>query len=325
MHPFVKSVLVPIILMTTLSLSLQAQNLVVNGDCEEYSDCPQGFSEAGRCTGWKAATCGTSDYYNNCSTNTSVSIPDNDCGTQAAFNGNGYLGIIGSSYSAGCENNSYTGHFWWEYLQGKLSVPLEQGKLYHFSMEVSLAECSDLVIKELGVYFSQTAISSTDSKPLPVNPQCVFFEPNYYTDTLNWIHLEADFVAEGNEQFLTIGNFRDSITNDTLRFANFYPETNLLLTYFFIDNIVLTSDDLISNAFTPDGDGVNDVWWLPMSEKPGVKTVSILNRWGNLIKEGDLNGFTWDGKTVDGSECSDGTYFYRVSNSSIAGFIELIR
>lgn len=46
---------------------------------------------------------------------------------------------------------------------------------------------------------------------------------------------------------------------------------------------------------------------------------------GNLIYEADLSGFSWNGKTENGNWCSDGTYFYRVSDSNIAGFIELMR
>lgn len=325
------------ILLMMLSLSVAAQqNLVVNGDFEEYSSCPlsestpfQNPKEIEKCIGWKAPTYGTSDYFNICASNPTISIPTNFGGEQAPFSGDGYLGAYLTSYTGGTGDDGYSGIMWWEYIQGHLIHPLEQGKLYKFSMEISLGEYSDLMINEIGVYFSNTSISSPNTAALTVNPQCVFFEPNYFSDTLNWIHLETYFISLGGEQFLTIGNFKDNVNTDTLRRYNHEPLIiNPYITYFYFDNLILTpvsSNIQTGNIFSPNGDNVNDFWQLSFSENPGNKTVSILNRWGNLITESDLNGFSWDGKTNDGKECSEGIYFYRVSDTDIAGFIQLIR
>lgn len=312
------------------------QNLVVNGDFEEYSECPTGFSdpsqnpkEIEKCIGWKAPTYGTSDYYNVCASNPNVSVPTNLFGEQPSFNGNGYVGGYFTNYNYGAGTDGYSGIMWWEYIQGRLVNSLEQGKVYRFSMEVSLAEGSDLVINEMGAFFSKDAVSSPNTSSLNVSPQCVFNDLNYFQDTVNWVHLETYFMASGGEQFLTIGNFKDNFTSDTLRRFDISPiNINPFITYFYIDHVVLidySSELTVANGFTPNGDGINDQWKLPFSGEIGQKKVSILNRWGNLIKEGDLNGFTWDGKTENGSECTDGTYFYRISNTNIAGFIELIR
>ncbi len=58
----------------------------------------------------------------------------------------------------------------------------------------------------------------------------------------------------------------------------------------------------IANAFTPDGDGVNDRFLKG-------KELIILNRWGQELYEG-TDG--WDGK-YDGKEVSPGTYFFIVT------------
>ena len=92
----------------------------------------------------------------------------------------------------------------------------------------------------------------------------------------------------------------------------------------YIDHVVLTEASVeIPNVFTPNGDGINDLWKL--SFLTGENTVSIINRWGNLVYESTLNEVSWDGKTQNDIEVSEGTYFYRISNSNIAGFIELVR
>jgi gliding motility-associated-like protein len=218
---------------------------------------------------------------------------------------------------------------WWEYIHGELTTLLEAGKIYRFSMEISLAEYSDLMISEMGAFFSDTPISSPNTAALNLIPQCVFTDINYFSDTENWMHLETYYQATGTEKYITIGNFRDNLTTDTLRRYNLEPlNPNPKASYFYIDNVQLidytwTLDP--TNVFSPNGDGVNDLWTLPYSDQKQPKKVTIMNRWGNLIKEGDLNGFSWDGKTEDGVDCAAGNYFFKISNTNIAGFIQLIR
>lgn len=64
----------------------------------------------------------------------------------------------------------------------------------------------------------------------------------------------------------------------------------------------------LPNVFTPNEDGVNDIY------KPIAKGISILNayvynRYGTLITSWDrVNGF-WDGSTTSALECRSGEYF----------------
>ncbi|MCE3226502.1 MAG: gliding motility-associated C-terminal domain [Bacteroidetes bacterium] len=63
--------------------------------------------------------------------------------------------------------------------------------------------------------------------------------------------------------------------------------------------------------FTPNGDGVNDIF------RPTVRGVTelkgwVYNRFGTIICSWDkVNGF-WDGYTTSGEPCQDGVYFYIV-------------
>jgi gliding motility-associated-like protein len=311
--------------------ALAQQNLVLNGDFEQYSDCPTSYSdptqnpkEIEKCIGWKTPTYGTSDYYNTCAVGTFVDVPLNGMGEQIPFNGNGYLGTYLWNYNGGGDDG-YSGPMWWEYIQGQFTQPLETGKVYKFSMEVSLAEFSDLMITEMGVYFSDYPISSPNTAALAVSPQIVFYEPNYFRDTANWVHLETYYVANGTEKYLTIGNFRDDVTSDTLR--RFMLDPPPFYSYYYFDNVSLIDADnelSVANVFTPNGDGVNDLWKLPFADGNSEKQVYILNRWGNLIFQGSLNGFYWDGNDLNGNAVNDGVYFYKVSDTNISGFIQLI-
>jgi gliding motility-associated-like protein len=66
----------------------------------------------------------------------------------------------------------------------------------------------------------------------------------------------------------------------------------------------------IPNAFTPNGDGVNDFYQI---FGIGIKsaTVTIFNRWGGQVFYGDNLNATWDG-THNGQLAQTGTYVYNV-------------
>jgi gliding motility-associated-like protein len=82
----------------------------------------------------------------------------------------------------------------------------------------------------------------------------------------------------------------------------------------------------LPNAFTPDGDGLNDVF------KPAVKTpeflkeyeMTIYDRWGQLmfITQDYLSG--WRGKDHKNRDCSEGVYtgIIRYKNSENQEFIK---
>jgi gliding motility-associated-like protein len=64
------------------------------------------------------------------------------------------------------------------------------------------------------------------------------------------------------------------------------------------------------NIFTPNGDGINDLWLLSVS-KPLFFKVLVYNRWGNLVYESFSVGNWWDGNHFQtGEPCSEGVYFY---------------
>lgn len=65
------------------------------------------------------------------------------------------------------------------------------------------------------------------------------------------------------------------------------------------------------NIFTPDGDGINDVFTFTHVAK-GVKTFhcTVVNRWGVTMAEIDDINSGWDGTDRNGSVVTDGVYFY---------------
>lgn len=73
-------------------------------------------------------------------------------------------------------------------------------------------------------------------------------------------------------------------------------------------HVIGESEIVIPNVFTPNNDGVNDVFKIRSS---GLKALScmIFDRWGLKMSEWHTPEGYWDGKTTSGS-APDGTYFY---------------
>lgn len=65
------------------------------------------------------------------------------------------------------------------------------------------------------------------------------------------------------------------------------------------------------NIFSPNGDGINDVFTFEFKSASIESFYCIIvNRWGIVV--GELNDINdgWDGTDINGDKCSDGVYFY---------------
>ena len=68
----------------------------------------------------------------------------------------------------------------------------------------------------------------------------------------------------------------------------------------------------INNAFSPNGDGINDTWTIENLDKMESFTIQIVDRYGNKVFESqNKNNVVWDGKS-NGRALPTGTYWYHV-------------
>lgn len=75
---------------------------------------------------------------------------------------------------------------------------------------------------------------------------------------------------------------------------------------------------LIPNVFSPNGDGINDWFYIPNT---GMKefSIEIFNRWGTKLWETTAPEIRWDGRTTAGVQCPDGTYYFILKAESLSG------
>src|ERR1043165_7919647 len=221
------------------TLLTRAQNLVPNYSFELYSSCPNNGDQLNYAIPWYSPTTATPDYFNTCGSG-GYGAPLNIWGYQNAKTGNGYgqIAVYGSITTSIRE-----------YLQIALSDTLVQGKLYCISFYVSQAGISyysahnPIAITEIGLLLSNTAVSSSNDQPLPYTPQIVSPVGTFITDTVQWVEISGLYTALGGEKYLTIGNFKDDASTDTVFIANsgINPQG-----YYYVDDVsIIDCDSLV--------------------------------------------------------------------------------
>ncbi len=86
----------------------------------------------------------------------------------------------------------------------------------------------------------------------------------------------------------------------------------------------------IPNVFTPNGDGINDVFSIESTCIQNY-TIQILDRWGLLVYKGTQENLSWDGRTSSGQLCPEGTYYFTLQTNNgnedqkMNGFITLLK
>lgn len=218
-------------------------NLVFNGSFEEYRFCPKRVDAVGiliNVDGWYQPTKGSADYFNTCGSR-ECGVPKNKLGEQLPHDGEGYCGIY-------CSKNDYR-----EYLQTRLRRKLRAGDSIRLTFFVSLSEQSTGAVATLGGLFTKEDIYDTVRSILlhkeyetlsddifqviatTYTPQVMNPPDVPLTDTRNWQCVTGIFVADGGEQYITLGNF-----NTAERSGYVEPDSLVQLlpgSYYYIDDV----------------------------------------------------------------------------------------
>ena len=227
-----------ILLLGFAPLLARGQNLITNSSFENLTDCinnvPCILTKA---TGWYTPSWNTPDIWNSCFIN-SFDLPETPAGFQHPLTGNGMGG-------AGWKDSLNR-----EYLTNRLSETLKPNKGYCISFYINLGDGSYNVsaIDRIGVYFSADSIYYPTFNSLPLVPQVQTDDSVFYADTSGWSKIELFYIAQGNEKFVTIGNFYpDSLTHTLL----VTPES--IQGYYFIDDVSLVECEvgIEENPFAP--------------------------------------------------------------------------
>lgn len=176
-----------------------AQNLVVNGDFEEYKKLPQGPTVKKLKIKHIRAINGSPDYFHAASKG-KASPTYNSFGNQKPQSGRAFAGITLTSAEKG-ECNAR------EYMEFKLSEPLTAGFKYELQFYVSCADFCGYYTDQIGAVFTQESLKKTGVSKFIGHPDVTNPLHNYMNDTANWMEVKLIFNAKGGEKYMTLGNF----------------------------------------------------------------------------------------------------------------------
>jgi hypothetical protein len=202
-------------------------NLVKNPSFEIIDTCWGGTEPLVDINYFKWFTFSSADIYTNCILS-GYYVPQNYLGFQYPVSGNNY---------AGAETWNI-GEFR-DYLSGTLNETLKQGRVYCSAFFVSPADTIATFCNDFGMAFTNTLPNGSFGQLLSQITQQVANNPstNPLTDKINWTQIKGSFIADGSEQFITLGNFKSKVNSDTIKII--FNTQNQFSSYYYFDDVSL--------------------------------------------------------------------------------------
>src|SRR5690554_1459680 len=218
-------------------------------------------------------------------------------------------------------NTSSTDSCFWDFGDGTTST--ECGTVAHTYTQ-SGEFTVNLVVTDVNGCEGQSTMTDYIQTIPPPNASFVASPATTYLP-----YTEVEFINESTNSSGYLWDFGDGSAYQTYENINHtFPNNSpgIYEVILYADNNVCTDSTsmiitikhpLISyeipNVFTPNGDGSND--FFKIINPLGIKTfsVTILNRWGNVVYESNDIEFLWNGTIHNnGTSCNDGVYFYKM-------------
>jgi len=314
---------------------INAQVYVINGGFEFSETVPNQTGQWDLIHNWTNAGSLTAnpDYYHSFGYN-GGDLPETPLAFIEAYNGYAIAGL---------EVSRRSGLNAREYLMGEFSEPLKVGSRYEFSFAIANGDVykhstAGLGVSDLGVVFSTEELEQQLREPISVHPQISMTQIQYYQ---GWKIMKFAFTASENHKFFTFGLFGDDAGKEIESFEG----PGKTMAYYFVDDFAirdltseLNEDDLesrgdlsdlfnleistfVPTAFTPNNDGLNDVFAPSLQANRGA-LMRIFDRSGAMVWESADEYPNWEGYTLAGGEAKLGVYVWTLSVVTEDGSVE---
>lgn len=174
-------------------------------------------------------------------------------------------------------------------------------------------------IQDTGTYILQTQNSCYQ---LADTIKVSFYKPNLAViQAIDVNPINTKELVNKSAQYISSRWFLEDeliSTADSFRYSFNLPKNYRLILESTDSNLCMTNDTMefktepskyhIPNIFTPNQDGINDLF-LPYGNSVTFYSLVVYNKWGAEIVA--LENIPWDGRTVGGKVTENGTYFYK--------------
>ena len=301
-----------ILLLLAITINANSQNLVPNPSFEEYYQCPS--SQGGFYVDFWFNTpnsgVATPDDYNTCApAGVNAAVPDNITGFQYPQEGEGYAGLFCYGGANGSDSTQR------DYIEVQLISPLIEGQEYEFSMYVSLADKYGAAINNIGVAITEYMVEGNGQiGVIPEIPQIKAIDP--ISDEENWTQITGTFIAEGGEEYLTIGNFFSD--GDTEKIS-IWGSPFLNWGYYYFDSVSLspvilsTNDEILNKQLKVYPNPTSNLVTIERTNNySSTITYKLYNLLGELIYTSESNSQLF---SIDMSDLSRGIYLLELTDA----------
>ena len=214
----------------------QATNLVENGSFEIIKGKVKGLGCVEASDEWKNVTSSKADLFVKENKNPLLLTSGNTYGKEDPKEGDNYAGIVVYSPKDKIARN---------YITSPLAQPMLKGKKYCVSMYISLAEGSKFATNQLGINFHKKQLKQEDNKNIIEKTSILHPQSKVVNATYGWEKVCGTYIAEGGEEFITIGNFTATDKTKTEKAIKIKDYKGVLsdFAYYFIDDISVVMVD----------------------------------------------------------------------------------
>ena len=212
-----------------------------------------------------------------------------------------------------CPNESYLFNNTYYSTEGTYFVPLQTNFGCDSIIELHINVKTKPPVPSVNFEIPYCPVDTIYFQYADIVGECTVMNPQGQTFDLLLDALPVTIAIEGN---YLVWQVLDGCNSDTLSFE---IELNELVN---IENLN------IPNVITPNNDQINDIFDLnKIIHECFPYSIKIMNRWGNIVFQGNENSSQFNGKTMEGKELIEGIYFYQIQidNQNLNGFFYLLR
>ena len=208
----------------------QVANLVENGSFEIIKGKVKGLGCVEASDDWKNVTSAKADLFVKENKLPILLTSGNTYGKEDPKEGDNYAGLVVYSPKDKIARN---------YITSPLAQPMLKGKKYCVSMYISLAEGSKFATNNLGINFHKKQPKQEDNKTIVEKTAILHHQSKIMNATYGWEKVCGTYMADGGEEFITIGNFTATDKTKTEKAIKIKDYKGVLsdFAYYFVDNI----------------------------------------------------------------------------------------
>ena len=232
----------------------QVANLVENGSFEIIKGKVKGLGCVDASADWKNVTSAKADLFVKENKLPILLTSGNTYGKEDPKEGDNYAGLVVYSPKDKIARN---------YITSPLAQPMLKGKKYCVSMYISLAEGSKFATNNLGINFHKKQPKQDDNKTIVEKTAILHHQSKIMNATYGWEKVCGTYMAEGGEEFITIGNFTATDKTKTEKAIKIKDYKGLLsdFAYYFVDDISVILVDQKTSCDCGNQENIKDTYY----------------------------------------------------------------